>query len=89
LQYLPGMLAVDKETGAQAVPPTVIQSLFRTIVEALNGNTEGMPDPDVGVAAQIAADASASDVAMGDDFVQTRDALENELPESAVRLPPG
>lgn len=54
LQYLPSLLSIDQSMNTHAVPPSLIQSLFKQIATGLGANTTDMPDP---VTAQSAADS--------------------------------
>jgi hypothetical protein len=84
LQYLPAMIQVDQQTGAQSVPAPVVQSLFRRIIEGLGGDVRSLPDPD---AARTVAQAIGLEPPGGPD-PEVRAALQAELPEAAVRVPP-
>jgi hypothetical protein len=83
LQYLPAMLQIDQATGAQSVPPQVVQTLFRVIVESLGGNTDNIPDPSV-----ISNVAQAIGLDPPGDFEDTRAAIQQELPATQIRIQP-
>jgi len=85
LQYLPAMMQIDAEKGTNAVPPQMIQGLFRTIVESLGGDTDGMPDPE-----SINSVAQAIGLAPPGDpqFQQTQQALQGQMPSADIQTPP-
>lgn len=83
LQYLPAMMQIDAQKGTNAVPATLIQSLFRSIVAALGGNVDGMPDPTA-----VSSVAQAVGLEPPGEFAQNQQALEQEMPSTQIQVPP-
>jgi hypothetical protein len=89
LQYLPAMMQIDQQKGTNAVPPSMIQALFRTIVEGLGGDTDDMPDPQaVSSVAQAIGLSPRGEPGGSPQFQQTQQALDSQMPSQGIQTPP-